>query len=123
MALKRALRLRLKKTFGSAALQTLLSDRVPTDQIWCIQQAVWEIDKTTTGVNTRCRLYIDGHGYKHNLAEQDGPTANALYTYTKIVYLIPGERLALDIDQADTLTTAEMCLTGYLTEQKEGIVT
>lgn len=123
MAIKRALRLRLKKTFSSAALQMLLSDRVPPDQIWCLQQIAWEIDKATSGGNTRCRLYIDGHGYKHNLAEQDGPTANALYTYTKIVHLGPGERLALDIDQAQASTTAELCGTGYWTEQKEGIVT
>jgi len=123
MARKNALRLRYKEVFTSAALQTLKSEPVEFDMIYCIQQVAWEIDKATSGGNTRCRLYIEGHGYKHNLAEQDGPTAAALYTYTKVVYLTPGERLSLDIDQAQASTTAEMHLTGYWTEQKEGIVT
>lgn len=123
MALKRALRLRPRKITGSAGLQTLFCPRVPGDQIWCLQQITWEINKATSGGNTRCRLYIDGHGYKHNLAGQATPTANVLYTYTKKPFLGPGERLALDIDQAQATTTVEMCLTGYWTEQKGGIVT
>ncbi len=123
MALKIALRLRYPKTFASAALQTLMSDRVPGDQTCCLQQVTWEISKATSGGNTRCRLYLEGHGYKHYLAGQDGPTAAKLYTYTKVVYLVPGEQLALDIDQGQAGNIVGMYLTGYFTERKEGIVT
>lgn len=118
MARKDALRLRAKELFASAALQTLYSERVEPGEMWCIDHTAWEIDKATSGGNTRCRLYIDGHGYKHNIAEQDAPAANTLYTWSKNEYLYPGERLALDIDQGQASTTAEMCLTGYREEIK-----
>lgn len=119
MARKDALRLRAKEVFSSAALQTLKTEPVEPGKIYYLEQIAWEIDKATAGGNTRCRLYIDGHGYKHNLVEQDGPSADALYTYTEKPYLYPGERLALDIDQAQADTTAELCATGYWEAIKE----
>lgn len=122
MATKSALRLRSKKKFASSGLQTLYSDPVEHDKIYCFQQIAWEIDLATSGGNTRVRLYIDGHGYKHDLEEQDAPTANELYTYDTPVWLIPGEKLAIDIDQAQADTTAQMEMLGYWTEQKEGVV-
>lgn len=121
MAIKNALRIRARQLFAAAALQTLYSDYVEQGKIYCIQQVAWEIDLATSGGNTRVRLYIDGHGYRHNIEEQDTPTADELYTYNDPIWLIPGERLAIDIDQAQANTTAEMCLTGYWTELKEGI--
>ena len=123
MAIKNALRLRARKVFASAGLQTLLSEYVDYHKIYCIQQVAWEINLATSGGNTRCRLYIQGHGYKHFLAEQDAPAADTLYWYKEPVWLIPRERLALDIDQGQASTTAEMNITGYWTEFKEGIVT
>lgn len=121
MAIKNALRLRAKELFSSAALQTLRSEFVEHDKLYCIQQVAWEIDKATSGGNTRVRLFIDGHGYRHNLEEQKTPAADWLYTYDKPIWLIPRERLAIDIDQAQANTTAEMIMTGYWTELKEGI--
>jgi len=122
MAIKNALRLRAKKVFAAAGLQTLLSEYVESGKIYCVQQVAWEINLATSGGNTRCRLYIEGHGYKHYLAEQDAPTADKLYWYKEPVWLVPRERLALDIDQAQASTTAEMNMTGYWTELKGGIV-
>lgn len=122
MAIKNALRLRSKKTFSAAQLQTLYSDIVEPGYIYCVQQVAWEIDKATSGGNTRVRLFIAGHGYRHNIEEQDAPAADTLYTYAEPIWLIPGESLAIDIDQAQATTTAEMILTGYWTEFKEGIV-
>lgn len=122
MATKNALRLRATKVFSSAGLQTLYTEPVEHDKIYCLQQIAWEIDKATSGGNTRCRLYISGHGYKHDLEEQDTPVADTLYTYDTPVWLIPGERLALEIDQAQASTTAQMEMLGYWTEQKEGMV-
>lgn len=122
MAIKNALRERAKDKFSSAGLQTLYSTMVEHDKIHCIQQVAWEINKTTSSGNTRVRLFIDGHGYNHYLEEQGTPTADTLYTYDIPVWLIPGERLAIEIDQGQADTTAEMHLTGYSTEFKEGIV-
>ena len=68
------------------------------------------------------RLFIDGHGYNHYIEEQATPTATGLYTYAEPIWLIPGERLAIEIDEGQANTTAEMHLTGYSTEFKEGIV-
>jgi len=87
--------------------------------MWCIDHTAWEIDKATSGGSTRCRLYIDGHGYKHSIAEQDAPAADTLYTWSKNEYLYPGERLALDIDQGQAATTVNMCMTGYREEIKD----
>ena len=116
MAIKNALRLRARKVFNSGAIRTLLSEFVESGKIYCIQQVAWEISLATALGNTRCRLYIQGHGYKHYLAEQDAPTAAKLYWYKEPVWLIPRERLALDIDQPQDSTTAEMDITGYWTE-------
>lgn len=123
MAIKNALRERAKKKFSSAELQTLYSERVEHDKIYCVQQVAWEIDLTTSGGKDRVRLFIAGHGYNHYLEEQASPTATRLYTYSEPVWLIPGERLAIEIDEGQANTTAEMHLTGYWTEFKEGIVT
>ncbi len=120
--IKQALRERVKDTFASAELQTLYSERVNHDKIHCIQHVAWEIDKATSGGNTRVRLYIAGHGYKHDLAEQDAPAADKLYWYKDPIWLIPGERLAIDIDQGQADTTAQMELLGYWTELEGGIV-
>lgn len=119
MARKDALRLRPKSKFTSAGLQTLYSDRVEQGQIWCLEQIAWEIDTVLSGGNTRCRLHIEGHGYKHVLAEQKTPAANELYTYSKKPYLYPGESLALDLDQGQANTTAEINATGYIEYLKE----
>jgi len=122
MARKNALRLRAREVFSSAGLATLYSEVVPAGKVYCIQHTAWEIDKATSGGNTRCRLYIDGHGYKHYIAGQDAPSADTLYWWQHPIWLIQGERLALDIDQAQASTTAEMDMSGYWTEQGEGIV-
>lgn len=122
MAIKNALRLRAKKTFSSAGLQTLYAEKVKSNEIHCVQQVAWEIDKTTSGGNTRVRLFIDGHGYRHNIEEQDAPAAGELYTFQDPMWLMPGERLAIDIDQGQAGTTAEMCITGYTVPFKEGMV-
>ena len=123
MAKKYALRLREKKTFASAGLATVYSDIVPLDQLWCIQLLSVEEDKTTLLGNTRCRVYIEGHGYEHWLAEQDGPAAATLYWRAEPFWVIPGERIAVDWDNAQAATTVEMQAMGYWTEVEEGVVT
>lgn len=123
MVIKNALRLRAKKKFTAAGHVTLYSEYVESGKIFCSQQLAWEIDTATSGGNTRVRLFIAGHGYNHYLEEQNNPTANTLYTFLEPVGIVPGERLAIEIDHADANTTAEMFITGYWTEFKEGIVT
>lgn len=121
--IKNALRENPTKKFSSAELQTLYSKRVTHDRIHCFQQVAWEIDTAITNGNTRVRLFIEGHGYNHYLEEQDNPTADTLYTYNEKVWLIPGERLAIEIDEGEADTVAKMYLTGYWTKFAEGIVT
>ena len=123
MALKRALRIPVKVTTGSAGLVDVKAPPVESDQVHCYQQVAWEISKATSGGKTRARLYIEGRGWKHYLAEQDAPAADTLYTYTKQPYLTARERLCLEIDQAQASTVVKMWLTGYNVESKEEIVT
>ena len=121
MAKKYALRDRVVELFSSAAKVQLTTEPVEQGKIYCYQQVAWEIDKALSGGNTRARLYIEGHGYNHNLEEQDAPTADTLWTYSDDVWLTPGERLVLELDQAQASTTAEMHITGYYTDFVEGI--
>lgn len=122
MARKSALRERAKKTTGSAGLVSVYTELVKPGKIYCVQQLAWTVDKTMSGGNTRVRLYIDGHGYNHLLEEQDAPVADTIYSYSEPVWLVPGERLGLELDQAQATTTVEIILTGYWTEFSEGIV-
>lgn len=119
MARKDALRLRATATFASAALQTLYTDFVEPGMIGCLEQIAWQFDTALSGGNDRARLYIDGHGYKHQLAQASSPTEGKIYTYTKKPYLYPGERLALELDQGDSDNIAEMNITGYWEAIKE----
>ena len=121
MAIKNALRLRARIKASANELTTLLSEYVESGKIYCIQQVAWEIDAVLSGGNTRARLYIEGHGYKHFIEEQQNPAADNLYTYDDPIWLIPRERLAIEFDHAANNATAEMDLTGYWTELKEGI--
>lgn len=122
MAIKNALRLRSKITAAADELTTLYSEYVDYHKIYCIQQVAWEIDAALSNGNSRARLFIEGHGYKHFIEEQASPAANNLYTYSDPIWLIPRERLAVEFDEAAEDAIAEMLLTGYWTELKEGIV-
>lgn len=113
MSKKMAMRDRQEKYFSSAGLVTLKADQVPPGRSHCIQHVSWEISKALGGGNLRARLYIEGHGYKHLLREQNTPQANISYTFRKDIWLMPGEELALDLDQVAAATTAKMHLTGY----------
>lgn len=115
MTEKKAYRARLQATASSASLTTLDSEKVESGEVVVLEQVAWEIDKVTSGGNTRARLYIKGHGYKHFLEEQQVPEADTLYTYNEILYLYESEQLALEIDQAQNATNIKMYLTGYST--------
>lgn len=119
MPRKEGLRLRPEKLFTSAGVQTLSTGKVPPGFVWCLESIAWEIDKATSGGNTRCRLFIDrGAGEKHYLDEQLVPVANWLYTRNEKDYLYPGEILSLEVDQGQASTTAKMDITGYREEVK-----
>jgi len=118
---KYPLRLREKKTFASAGLATVYSDIVPPGQLWCIQRLSVEGSSTTSGGNTRCRVYISGHGYEHYLVEQDAPAASTLYWTEQPFWMIPGERLAATWDQAQASATVELQAMGYSIESDGGI--
>lgn len=119
MPKKDGLRLHPEKLFTSAGLQTLYTGKVPRNVIWCLESIAWEISLATSGGNTRCRLYVDrGAGEKHYLDEQLTPVADWLYTRNEGDFLYEGERLALEIDQAQADTTALMDVCGYREEGK-----
>lgn len=121
MGIRYPLRLRYKKKFTSAGLASLYSDTVEPGQSWCIQLLSVEGDVITSGGNTRCRVYIDGHGYKHYVAEQDSPSADTLYWRAEPFWMMRGETLVAEWDQAQVNTTLEMQLMGYWKEEKEGL--
>lgn len=118
---KEALRIRILETAVAAGLYSLRSPIVDRGQIWCIQRATFETDTVTLLGNTRFRVYIFGHGYKHYLGEQNAPVADTLYWMRESVWLIPGERLICEFDWAQATAIMEMILTGYWSAFEEGI--
>lgn len=116
MASKNAYRERAGTTTGSAGVQTVESTRVDVGYRRRLQSIAWEVNKAMSGGNTRCRLYIKGHGYKHYLDTQLVPVANWLYTRNENDYLYAGESLVLELDQGQATTIVTLDLTGY--EQK-----
>ncbi len=121
MSKKSPIRVRAKATFAAAGLVSLRADAVPSGYLHCYQQTAWTIDTVLSGGNTRVLLYIETGGYKHFLEEQSVPVAGSVYTYDEPLTLRPGERLCLDLDQAQAGTIAEMCLTGYETDVADGM--
>jgi len=120
MAIKRAIRWANQATNEGAGLAYLYSVRVWEGVLVCIQELEWEINKATAGGNTRVRVYIDRDGARWPIAEQDGPTASALYTLVDPFWLVPGERICIEIDEAQASTLAQMWATGYFTDFPEG---
>jgi hypothetical protein len=121
MGKRMALRDRLEELFSTAALHTLETKPVKPGRVHCVQHVSWEINKALGGGNYRARLYIDGHGYKHELREQNTPQAGISYTVDEEIWLIPGESLALDLDQVAASTTAKLHLTGFWQYELEGV--
>lgn len=122
MAKKAPLRDRAKELISSAEEYELKLERVEAGKINCYQRITWEISKATSGGNTRCRLVIKDQGYNTPLIEQDAPAADTLYYLDMPIWLYPGEQIALEIDQAQASTIAEMNGIGYWVPEAEGIV-
>ena len=97
---------------ASAGLFQHLSEAVPPGQAWRVTMIAWEISSATSGGNTRCRLYVDRQGTRHYLDEQLVPAANWLYTHDAVHRLYPGERVGLELDQAQASCRAQLWVTG-----------
>lgn len=113
MAQRRALRLHYTDTKSGAGLQSLKSDIVPSGELWCIQRHSYEGSAATSGGNTRARVHIEGHGYKHYLSDKDGPTLALLYWDPDPVWLSEGECLVLEWDHAVDGNKLDLYIGGY----------
>ncbi len=122
-AKKNPLRVRVGPISFAAGLATLRSNQVEPDTIWRIERLSFEGDTVTSSGNTRARVYIDGHGYKLHIAEQRAPGADVLYWIPNAFSVLPGERVALEWDQAQADTVLEMHMIGYSHDSKDGIIT
>jgi len=86
------------------------SELVKKGKRYCFQRVTFE-DKTSAF--TSLRVYVEGHGYEHNLAESKNCLAATLYWLKDPIYLIPGERLVGKFTGTTTGDDLEMCITGY----------
>ena len=120
MAIKRAIRWANRATNTGAGLAYLYSERVREGELVCVQRLAWEIDKATSGGNTRVRIYIDRDGARWVIAEEDWPIADTIYTVVAPFWLVPGERICIEIDEAQASTQAQLWATGYFTDFPEG---
>jgi len=107
-----AIRIHVVGNIASAGLGTIQSDRVPEGEWWCVCRTEYEGNKTTSGGNTRARIYIGGHGPKFYLREQQSPSANNLYQVVNEFDLAPGEWVALEWDEAQADTDLNMYIIG-----------
>ncbi len=117
---RRLLRLRLTATTTAAGKYRLLSDPVDPGEVWCLQHVTWEVDLAMSGGNDRVRLAIVTGGYDSTIEEQKTPTANVIYTYQYPEWLYEGERLLLELDQAQTATTVQLHARGYRSDIGDG---
>jgi len=105
-------RIHVVDTIASAGLGTISTSRVPPGERWLIERTEYEGDKTTSGGNTRCRVYIGGHGPKFYVKEQDGPSADKLYQIANEYSIYPGEWITLEWDEAQADTILNMYIIG-----------
>jgi hypothetical protein len=121
VTVKNSLRLHYEVIAAAAGLLTVESDSPDPGELWCIQHCSVRGSSTTSGGNTRAQLYVSGHGYKHPLEEQDAPEASVLYSYSDDVYILPGERLSADWDQAQANCLLELFVEGYRLDRQGGV--
>lgn len=121
MATKRAIRWANQATNAAAGLVYLYSDRVRERELVCVQRLSVEINKAVSGGNTRLRIYIDRDGFRLPIYEDVTGAADTLYTITDAFWLTPGERLTLEIDQAQASTIAKMTAIGYFQDLADGL--
>jgi len=121
MARKSAFRDRVTKVISSAGLGIVRSEPVERDKVYCWQQIVWQINKVLADGDSRVRLYLEGHGYKHYLEGWKPVDADTLYSYNEDVWLVPGESIALELSNNQATTTVGINMTGYWTDRSEGI--
>lgn len=92
MAEKMPIRIRESALASVGTFDYVKSAVVPTGEIWCLQGQAYENE---TGARGTFRRYIEGHGYNHYLAEHQSPGAGELIFTDELLYLLPGERLAI----------------------------
>ncbi len=92
MAEKMPIRIRERAVYSAGTYAYVKSEIVPAGEIWCLQNISYENE---TGARGTFRRYIEGHGYDHFVAELQGPGSAELIFTNDIVFLLPGERLAI----------------------------
>jgi hypothetical protein len=92
MVEKLPIRLRVTAAATGGSYDYLRSAVVPTGEMWCLQGIAYGNE---TGARGTFRRYIEGHGYNHYLAEHQSPGADELIFTDKLLYLLPGEILAI----------------------------
>jgi hypothetical protein len=121
MAIKRAIRWIVEATISSAGLGTLYTERVREKELVCVQRLSCEINKAVSGGNTRIRIYIDRDGVRFPIYEDVTAAADTLFSIMDAFWLIPGERIALEVDQAQASTIARLWAIGYFQDVADGI--
>jgi len=101
---------RIVGTGVTGVVVELKSRPIKIGKRYCFQRVTFE-DKTSAF--TSLRVYVEGHGYEHNLAESKNCLAATLYWLKDPIYLIPGERLVGKFTGTTTGDVLEMCITGY----------
>ncbi len=119
MARKNVLRLRYTEKFTSAGVQTLYSSKVEAGRLHCYQSLSFRIDELLEDGTGKVTLFVDGHGYQHQLKEFDPVNKNTLIPYTKETWLHEGERLGLELNEGQANVTVAMYINGYWQEVKD----
>lgn len=110
MAQKMPKRIRERALATSGTLDYVKSPIVPPGEIWCLQNISYENE---TGARGTFRRYIEGHGYKHFVAELQGPGAAELISWDGELFLLPGEQLVVQQASCTVADVLALYATGY----------
>jgi len=121
MAPKRAFREARKKLFADAGLVTLAFNDVPAGTVRCVQHVSVKTDLALSGGNDQIMVVVAGHGEDDPITDQITPVANDTYWYDQPFWLVPGERLEVELDEAQAATTVTAIIRGYDLPVSEGV--
>lgn len=110
----------LAQEFTSAGLSVLRGQQVPDGQEWLVTYHSFEANKATSGGNTRARAFVERGTEKIPYTEQKSPAADRLYWDDVPIPMFPGDRFAVEWDNAQINTVAKAVYSGIATRIEEG---
>jgi len=100
---------------GGGTYDYVYSKKVPHDEIWCLQGIAYENE---TGARGTFRRGIERSDDYEWYAEHENPAADELIFTDKVLFMIPGDRLAIRQASATANDIIRLYAHGYKVKSK-----